>query len=78
MNERRAVVVGICEARAPYVTFSIVYAKYSDAMKYANRTRKQLLFVLVRTEPGQNLQLLKQRITEETGLAALTWREFGG
>ena len=76
LNERRAVVVGICEARAPYVTFPIMYAKYSDAMRYANRTRKQLSFVLVRADPGQDLQLLKRRINDETGLAALTWREF--
>jgi putative ABC transport system permease protein len=76
LNERRAVVVGICEARAPYVTFPIIYAKYSDAMKYANRTRKQLSFVLVRANPGQDLQYLKRRITEETGLATLTWHEF--
>ena len=76
LNERRAVVVGICEARAPYVTFPIIYAKYSDAMKYANRTRKQLSFVLVRADPGQDLQYLKRRITEGRDFATLTWHEF--
>ncbi|MBK8176053.1 MAG: ABC transporter permease [Rhodospirillales bacterium] len=76
LNERRAVIVGICEARAPYVTFPIIYTKYTDAMKYSNRTRKQLSFVLVRAEPGEDISTLKERISKETGLAALTWNEF--
>ncbi|MBK8174623.1 MAG: ABC transporter permease [Rhodospirillales bacterium] len=76
LNDRRAVIVGICEARAPYATFPIVYSKYSDALNYIGRTRKQLSYVLVRADPGQDLQELKKRIVGATGLAALTWREF--
>lgn len=76
LNDRRAVIVGICEARAPYATFPVIYAKYSDAMNYIGRTRKQLSYVLVRAQAGLDLQNLKQRITDATGLAALTWREF--
>lgn len=76
LNDRRAVIVGICEARAPYATFPVIYAKYSDAMNYIGRTRKQLSYVLVRAQAGLDLQNLKKRITDATGLAALTWREF--
>lgn len=76
LNDRRAVIVGICEAGAPFATFPIVYAKYSDAMRYIGQTRKQLSYVLVRAKAGEDLQLLKQRLTAHTGLAALTWREF--
>lgn len=76
LNDRRAIIVGICEAGAPFATFPIVYTKYSDAMNYIGQTRKQLSYVLVRGKTGADLEILKQRIIAETGLAALTWREF--
>lgn len=76
LNDRRAIIVGICEAGAPFATFPIVYTKYSDAMNYIGQTRKQLSYVLVRGKTGADLGTLKQRIIAETGLAALTWREF--
>lgn len=76
LNDHRAVIVGICEASAPYATFPIVYTRYSTAMNFIGQTRRQLSYLLVRAEAGGDLQALKQRIAAETGLDALTWREF--
>jgi putative ABC transport system permease protein len=76
LNDRRAIVVGVCEASAPFTTFPVVYAKYSDAVRYTGRTRKPLSYVLVRAEAGQDIAALAKRIETETGLKALTWREF--
>jgi len=76
LNDHRAVIVGISDASAPFTTYPVVYTKYSNARNYIGRTRKQMSFVLVHARPEVDTHLLAQRITAETGLKALTWREF--
>jgi len=76
LNDHRAVIVGISEASPPFTTFPVVYTKYSNAMNYIGRTRKQMSFVLVHARPDEDLHLIAQRIASDTGLKALTWREF--
>lgn len=76
LNDHRAVIAGICEASAPFTTFPVVYTKYSSAMNYIGRMRKQMSFVLVHGRPGEDPHALAARITEETGLKALTWQDF--
>jgi len=39
MNDRRAVVVGICKASAPFQTLPVVYTRYSQAVQFAPRER---------------------------------------
>jgi putative ABC transport system permease protein len=70
------VIVGICDASAPFATFPVVYTKYSSAMNYIGLTRKQLSFILVHARAGEDPHVLAQRITAETGLKALTWQDF--
>src|SRR5437762_4051526 len=50
LNDHRAVIVGISDASAPFTTFPVVYTKYSNAMNYIGRTRKQMSFVLARAQ----------------------------
>ncbi|MCI0736369.1 MAG: ABC transporter permease [Beijerinckiaceae bacterium] len=76
LNDRRAVIVGICDASAPFTTFPIVYTKYSSAMNYIGRTRKQMSFILVHGQPGEEPGALAERITARTGLKALSWQDF--
>jgi putative ABC transport system permease protein len=76
INDHRAVIVGICDASAPFATFPVVYTKYSSAMNYIGRTRKQMSFILVHARTGEDPKTLAHRITTETGLKALTWRDF--
>ena len=76
LNDHRAVIVGISDASAPFTTYPVVYTKYSDARNYVGRTRKQMSFVLVHARSGVDTHQLAQRITAETGLKALTWRDF--
>lgn len=76
INDRRAVIAGICDASAPFTTFPVVYTKYSSAMNYTGRMRKQMSFVLVHARAGEEPQALARRITEQTGLKALTWQDF--
>jgi putative ABC transport system permease protein len=76
INDRRAVIVGISEASAPFTTFPVVYTKYSSAMSYIGLMRKQMSFVLVHARPDEDPHALAQRISAETGLKALTWQDF--
>jgi putative ABC transport system permease protein len=76
LNDHRAVIAGLSDASAPFTTFPVVYTKYSSAMNYIGRTRKQMSFVLVHARPAEDTHVLAQRITAETGLKALTWQDF--
>jgi putative ABC transport system permease protein len=76
LNDHRAMIVAISEASPPFTTFPVVYTKYSSAMNYIGRTRKQMSFILVRARPGEDSQALAHRIAVETGLKALPWRDF--
>ena len=76
LNDHRAVIVGISEASPPFTTFPVVYTKYSSALNYIGRTRKQMSFILVRARPGEDAQVLAHRISAQTGLKALPWRDF--
>jgi len=76
LNDHRAVIVGISDASAPFTTYPVVYTKYSSARDYVGRMRKQMSFVLVHGRSGVDTHVLAQRINAETGLKALTWRDF--
>jgi putative ABC transport system permease protein len=83
MNDRRAVIVGICKARPTFQTFPIVYCRYSQATLYVPRERKVLSFVLAQPEEGLSAQAVCRRIEEHTrrtggqpGLHAETRRQF--
>ncbi len=76
INERRAVIVGVCKASAPFQTLPVVYTRYSRALRYAPRERSRLSFVLVKGRPGIDGRGLCLRIGARTGLLALTREEF--
>jgi len=76
MNDRRAVVVGICRVTPPFQTFPVIYTRYSLAMQFMPRERNTLSFILARASSGQDLQVLGKRISQQTGLKAMTWDEF--
>lgn len=76
MNDRRAVLVGVCKARRTFQTFPIVYTRYSQAVAFAPRERKVLSFVLAQPEAGADSREVCRRITAQTGLQALTREDF--
>jgi putative ABC transport system permease protein len=76
MADRRATVVGIAEASAPFTTFPVIYTRYSEALRFAPPPRKPLSYILVRAQGGEDIDALAQRITAETGLLALRWQDF--
>lgn len=76
MNDRRAVVVGICETSAPFQSFPVVVATYSQATQLIARERRQLSFVVGAPVAGSSPAEVCARINADTGLEALTYDEF--
>jgi putative ABC transport system permease protein len=83
MNDRRAVIVGVCKARHTFQTFPILYTRYSQATLYVPRERKVLSFVLAQPEEGLSAEEVCACIEEHTrksadspGLRAVTREQF--
>ena len=76
MNDRRAVLVGLCKASPTFQTFPIAYTRYSQAVQFVPNERKMLSFVLAQNEAGVPADEACRRIRERTGLKALTGRQF--
>jgi putative ABC transport system permease protein len=76
INDRRAVVVGICRVSRTFQSQPVVYTTYSRATTFAPKERKLLSFVLVKAADGVDPKELAGRIAQGTGLAAYTAQEF--
>ena len=76
MNDHRAVLVGICKATPPFLSFPIVYTRYSQAIQFAPPERRLLPFVLAKADDGLMAEEVCRRISEKTGLKALTTDQF--
>jgi putative ABC transport system permease protein len=76
MNDRRAVLVGICEVSRTFQTFPVVFTRYSQAIQYSPQERKVMSFILVENENNVSAEEVCRRITKQTGLQALTSQQF--
>jgi putative ABC transport system permease protein len=76
MNDRRAVIVGVCRVAKTFQSYPIIYTRYSEAISFAPVERKVLSFVLAQPQPGQDAAAVCRRIEKQTGLRAHTREEF--
>jgi putative ABC transport system permease protein len=76
MNDKRAVIVGLCKCNPTFQTFPILYCTYSQAVQFVPQERKTLSFILAKASPELAPNVLCQRITESTGLRAETNDQF--
>ena len=76
MNDRRAVIVGICETTRTFQSNPVIYTTYSRAQDFAPQERKPLSYILAKAEPGRDPREVARRITLRTGLGAATSDEF--
>jgi len=76
MNDHRCHVVGICKTSPTFMTFPVVYTRYSQALNYAPQERRSLSFVLAKGEPGVPTAAVCERIQERTGLLAMSQQNF--
>jgi putative ABC transport system permease protein len=76
LNDHRATVVGLARVSRTFQSQPVVYTTYSRATTFAPRERKLLSFVLVKAKPGESHQVLAERISRSTGLAAYRREAF--
>jgi putative ABC transport system permease protein len=76
MNDRRAVLVGVCEASPPFVTLPVVYTRYSLAAWYVPKERNLMTFILAKPADGLSAEEVCHRIQAQTDLVALTQEQF--
>jgi putative ABC transport system permease protein len=76
MNDRRAVVVGVCHASAPFQTFPVLFTRYSQAMRFAPPQRNLMTFVLAKANPESAPEAVCREIENRTDLMALTTSQF--
>jgi putative ABC transport system permease protein len=76
LNDKRAVLVGVCQVAPPFFSDPIVYARYSQAASYVPRERNLMNYILVKARPGVDQEELCKRIEEQTGRKALTQQQF--
>ncbi len=76
INDRRAVIAGICKASPPFQTFPVLFARYSVARQFAPPERNVLSFVLAKVKPGMDPQQVCQQIQQRTGRLAFTKSQF--
>ncbi len=76
LNDRRAVVVAIVEDSPKFTSSITFYTRYSQALQYTNNGRNQLSFILVHALPGNSPEDVAASIRRQTGLQALTSKQF--
>ncbi|MFM9957283.1 MAG: ABC transporter permease [Phycisphaerales bacterium] len=76
LNDRRAVVVGICRTSRTFQSQPVIYTTYTRATTFAPRERKLLSFVLAKPVVGLEAEALAERIEQQTSLMAQTRNEF--
>lgn len=76
INERRAVVAGICQVSSPFFSTPVVYARHTLARGFAPGERNFASFVLAKPAEGVPVEEVCRRIHEQTGLMALSQSQF--
>jgi putative ABC transport system permease protein len=71
MNDRRAVLVGVCQVSMPFMSTPVLYARYSQATLYAPRERNLLSFVLAKAADGERPEEVCKRIEDQTSHSGL-------
>jgi putative ABC transport system permease protein len=76
INDRRAVLVGICEIGSPFFSVPQLYTRYRNAVRFVPPERNAMTYVLASTRPGEDPAEVSRRIAEQTGRLAMPRRAF--
>lgn len=72
INDRRAVVVGLCEVTRTFQSQPVIYTTYTRALGYAPPERKQMSLILAKAAADIEPQALAERVSKGTQLRART------
>src|SRR5262249_59629248 len=56
LNDHKAVIVGISDASAPFLSYPIIHTRYSQAINFVGRERNQLSYLLAKSATGVDPQ----------------------
>jgi putative ABC transport system permease protein len=76
INDRRAVIVGVCEARKGFESNAIIYTTFDNAVTYAPVGRERISYILVKAKQGEDLAQVQQRIDALGDVRSLTTQQF--
>jgi putative ABC transport system permease protein len=76
LNDSRAVIVGLVDTGAQFSSQIAIYTRYSTAQDFAPGGRNRMNFVLAKAADGQTPEAVAARITQSTGLKALSSKDF--
>src|SRR6476619_841321 len=76
MNDKRAVIVGLCQCNPTFQTFPILYCTYSQAVQFVPQERKTLTFILAKADETTAPETVCANIKDRTGLRAETNEQF--
>jgi putative ABC transport system permease protein len=76
INDRRAVLVGVCKASSPFVTLPVMFTRFNEALMYVPTKRNLMNYVLANPMPGETGERVAERISRQTGLLAVTQEGF--
>jgi len=76
LNDRRAVLVGVCSVGSPFFSVPQLYTTYGNAGVFVPPERNRMIFVLAAPREGEATEVVAARIEEQTGRAAFTRRGF--
>lgn len=76
LNDRRAVLVGICKASAPFTTLPVMYTRFTNVRGYVPQERNLMNYVLVEPREDADPEEVCRQIQARTGLAAFTKNQF--
>jgi putative ABC transport system permease protein len=76
LNDHKAIIVGISDASAPFLSSPVIHTRYSQAVNFVGRERTQLSYVIVRSSSNAKPEEVTRRIEAQTGLRARTSDQF--
>jgi len=76
MNDKRAIVVGICRAKRGFESNAVIYTTYENALRYSPGERKRISYVLVKVRPDQDVASVQRDINALGDVIALTHAQF--
>jgi putative ABC transport system permease protein len=76
LNDHKAVIVGISDASAPFVSYPVIHTRYSQAVNFVGRERTQLSYVVARSSSNVSPEEVIRKIEAQTGLRARTTDQF--
>lgn len=76
LNDHRAAVQGICQTSRTFQSQPVIYTTFKRALTFAPNERKSLSYIIARSAPGVDPELLCEKIKAITGLTAYTSKQF--